>query len=66
MSFEKKLNKLEKIVEKLDSSEIGLDELVKEYEEGMKLVSELKSHLNNAEQKIIDISRSTSIKEENE
>ena len=36
-SFEKNLQKLEIIVEKLESGEIGLEESVKLYEEGMKI-----------------------------
>ena len=36
-SFEKNLQKLELIVEKLESGEIGLEESVKLYEEGMKI-----------------------------
>ena len=36
-SFEKNLQNLENIVEKLESGEIGLEESVKLYEEGMKI-----------------------------
>ena len=36
-SFEKNLQKLELIVEKLESGEIGLEESVQLYEEGMKI-----------------------------
>ena len=36
-SFESNLQKLESIVDKLESGEIGLEESVKLYEEGMKI-----------------------------
>ena len=36
-SFESNLQKLENIVDKLESGEIGLEESVKLYEEGMKI-----------------------------
>jgi exodeoxyribonuclease VII small subunit len=57
MNFENKLNRLETIIESLDSSEIGLDEMVAQYKEGMSLVAELKKYLDKTEQKIIDITR---------
>ena len=40
-SFEKNLQNLENIVEKLESGEIGLEDSVKLYEEGMKIKKNL-------------------------
>ena len=57
MSFEKKIEKLEKIISVLDSPDTGLEDLVKKYEEGMALVAELREQLSTAEQRIIDITK---------
>lgn len=56
-NFEEKLKKLEEITEKLESSEISLDELLKLYEEGIKLNIELKKILDEAELKINELKR---------
>lgn len=56
-SFEEKLKKLEEITEKLESSEISLDELLKLYEEGIKLNIELKKILDEAELKINELKK---------
>ena len=51
-SFEKNLQKLEIIVEKLDSGEIGLEESVKLYEEGMKIKKICDNKLKDIEMQI--------------
>ena len=51
-SFEKNLHKLELIVEKLESGEIGLEESVQLYEEGMKIKKICDSKLKNIEMQI--------------
>ena len=51
-SFEKNLQKLELIVEKLDSGEIGLEESVKLYEEGMKIKKICDNKLKDIEMQI--------------
>ncbi len=51
-SFENNLKNLEKIVEKLESGECGLDESIKLYTDGVKLSAECKQQLENARQKI--------------
>ena len=51
-SFEKNLQKLELIVEKLESGEIGLEESVQLYEEGMKIKKICDSKLKNIEMQI--------------
>jgi exodeoxyribonuclease VII small subunit len=55
--FEAKLNRVEEIVEILDKGKEPLDELIKVYDEGMKLSSECRVYLDSAEQQIIDISK---------
>jgi len=51
-SFEKNLQKLELIVEKLESGEIGLEESVKLYEEGMKIKKICDNKLKDIEMQI--------------
>jgi exodeoxyribonuclease VII small subunit len=57
-TFENNLYKLEAIVSELDSSNISLDEQLQKYEEGMNLSIKLKTFLDEAEQKVIEISKS--------
>ena len=51
-SFEKNLQKLELIVEKLESGEIGLEDSVKLYEEGMKIKKICDNKLKDIEMQI--------------
>lgn len=52
MKFEQAVEKLEEIVDKLESGEIGLDESLKEYEEGTKLLKFCTAKLDEVEKKI--------------
>lgn len=52
MKFEKTLNRLEEIVDKLEKGEIPLEDSLKLFEEGMNLLAELKKYLLDAEFKI--------------
>ncbi|MCK4420183.1 exodeoxyribonuclease VII small subunit [candidate division WOR-3 bacterium] len=52
MEFEKKLQRLEEIVEKMEKGELPLDKTLKFFEEGMKLLDELKKYLSKAEIRI--------------
>lgn len=52
MDFEKKLNRLEEIVGKMENGELSLDESLKMFEEGVKLSRECNSQLAQAEQKV--------------
>ena len=52
MSFEKKLTRLEEIVQKMESGEMSLDDSLKLFEEGVKLSKDCNSELNQAEQKV--------------
>ena len=56
VSFEENLKDLEKIVERLESGECGLDESLKLYSDGIKLSSECKKALEEARQKIEQLS----------
>lgn len=58
--FEIKIKRIEEIIDVLDDGNIPLEEMLKIYEEGMKITSECKDFLNKAELKIIDISKTYS------
>jgi exodeoxyribonuclease VII small subunit len=52
MDFEKKLGRLEEIVEKMETGELPLEDSLKLFEEGVKLSRECNSQLSEAEQKV--------------
>ncbi len=52
MSFEDAMQRLEEIVKDLEKGDTSLDASLKLFEEGVKLVSECKTRLDNAEQKV--------------
>lgn len=52
MAFEKKLKRLEEIVDKMEEGEISLDDSLKLFEEGVKLSRECSKELTQAEQKV--------------
>jgi exodeoxyribonuclease VII small subunit len=60
LTFEQALEKLEKIVEQIESGKIGLEESIARYEEGTKLVKQCREILDAAEKKIQLLARSES------
>lgn len=52
MDFEKKLNRLEEIVQKMEKGDLALEESLKLFEEGVKLSRECHTRLNDAEVKV--------------
>lgn len=52
MDFEKKLNRLEEIVGKMESGDLTLEDSLKFFEEGVKLSRECNTQLSQAEQKV--------------
>lgn len=52
MDFEKKLTRLEEIVQKMEKGDLALDESLKLFEEGVKLSRECNSRLSEAETKV--------------
>ncbi|HVK61147.1 MAG TPA: exodeoxyribonuclease VII small subunit [Bdellovibrionales bacterium] len=52
MDFEKKLGRLEEIVEKMEHGELTLEDSLKLFEEGVKLSRECNVQLTQAEQKV--------------
>lgn len=52
MDFEKKLNRLEEIVGKMEKGDLGLEESLKIFEEGIKLSRQCQTQLSEAELKV--------------
>lgn len=52
MDFEKKLNRLEEIVQKMEKGELSLDDSLKLFEEGIKLSRECQGQLTQAEAQV--------------
>ena len=52
MEFEKKLSRLEEIVQKMEKGELPLEQSLKLFEEGIKLSRECHVQLNQAEEKV--------------
>ena len=59
LNFEGAMDRLEKIVEQMESGKLPLEDLIVRYEEGMKLVKTCQECLANAEQKIEIITRNS-------
>jgi len=51
-NFEKSLEKLEQIVQELESSNTGLDKSLKHYEDGVALYNECQKYLEEAQKKV--------------
>lgn len=62
-SFEKNLEKLEEVVQKLESDELDLDKSLKEFEAGVELYQVCKTTLEQAQKKV---SKLTELLEEKE
>ncbi len=58
-TFEQAMNRLEEINQALESGDIPLEESIKLYDEGIKLIEFCQSKLNEAEKKIQKLSRNT-------
>ena len=52
MDFEKKLGRLEEIVQKMEKGDLALEDSLKFFEEGVRLSKECHQQLNEAEVKI--------------
>src|SRR6202048_3290184 len=57
LNFETAMDRLEKIVEQMESGKLPLEDLIVRYEEGMNLVKVCQERLTNAEEKIEIIAR---------
>ena len=54
-SFEKKLEKLETIVEELEAGELDIEDAISRFEEGMKLSAECQKRLEKHETKVKEL-----------
>ena len=52
LNFEAAMERLEKIVEQMESGKLPLEDVIVRYEEGMKLVKICRERLANAEQRL--------------
>jgi exodeoxyribonuclease VII small subunit len=59
LNFEGAMDRLEKIVEQMESGKLPLEDLIVRYEEGMNLVKVCQERLARAEQKIEIITRNS-------
>jgi exodeoxyribonuclease VII small subunit len=64
LNFEGAMDRLEKIVEQMESGKLPLEDLILRYEEGMSLVKVCQERLARAEQKIEIIARNSAGKPE--
>ncbi len=60
ISFEKALEKLEKVVEELEAGDLSLDDSLKKYEEGIKLARACQQKLDKAKQRIEELEKDAS------
>ena len=61
MQFEDNLKKLEGLVGKMESGEMNLDEMIKAFEEGRKLVTECQKDLESIRQRIEKVTKDGSV-----
>ncbi len=52
MTFEEKFNRVTEIANSLEGKNVSLEEMMKTYEEGIRLIKELEEEIKQAEQKI--------------
>ena len=50
--FEQAIEQLEELIDRIESGEVGLEESLAQYEQGMKLIVQCKQILSKAEKKI--------------
>lgn len=60
LSFEEKLNRLEEVANLLENEDLGLDQSISLYEEGIRLSKECLTALQNAELKITELKKQIS------
>ena len=57
MKFEDNIKKLEGLVAKMESGEMGLDDMIKAFEEGRKLVTECQKDLESIRQRLEKVTK---------
>ena len=58
LNFEEAIERLENIIDKMEGERIPLEELLKDYEEGTKLLNACKEKINTAKEKVEKINKS--------
>lgn len=56
IEFEEAVDQLEKIIDSIESGEAGLERSIREYERGMELIRHCRSILDQAEQRVRELS----------
>lgn len=57
IAFEKAMEQVEAITERIESGEIGLEQSIAEFEKGMDLIARCREMLQNAEQRVEEVTR---------
>jgi len=57
LSFEKAIDRLEDIVEKIESGEVGLEQALSQYEQGQALIKRCRGILDQAERRIAELTQ---------
>lgn len=55
LSFERSIDKLEDIVEQIESGEVGLEQALEQYEQGQALIKRCRGILDKAERRIAEL-----------
>ncbi|MFN3168947.1 MAG: exodeoxyribonuclease VII small subunit [Phycisphaeraceae bacterium] len=55
LSFEQAIDRLEDIVEQIESGEVGLEEALQRYEQGQSLIKRCRGILDKAERRIAEL-----------
>ena len=63
MNFEDNLKKLEQLVAKMESGDMTLDDMIKAFEEGRKLVDTCQKDLESIRQRIEKVTKSGAVEE---
>ena len=63
INFEQSLDKLNELVTKMEHGDISLEESLKNFEDGIKLIRECQKELKNAEQKVKVLTKNAELEE---
>ena len=56
-SFEQAIDKLEDLIEQIESGEVGLEEAIAQYEQGQSLIKRCRGILDKAERRIAELTQ---------
>lgn len=62
-NFEKSMNELEKLVDKLEQGELSLEESLKQFEKGIQLTKKCQKALSDAEQKVMMLNENNELED---